>query len=106
MGFEEWFYSSILVEDKEHFCYRRVGKNRLFKKGQGEVYLADFIECIIYSKDTLSMDVYDLSDELLNEYNISIETFKLVEATKENSLYYDRITEKIYADYEVYFDEI
>lgn len=52
------------------------------------------------------MDVYDLSDELLNEYNISIETFKLVEATKENSLYYDRITEKIYADYEVYFDEI
>ena len=106
LGFEEWFYSSILVEDKEHFCYRRVGKNRLFKKGQGEVYLADFIEWIIYSKDTLSMDVYDLSDELLNEYNISIETFKLVEATKENSLYYDRITEKIYADYEVYFDEI
>ena len=106
LGFEEWFYSSILVEDKEHFCYRRVGKNRLFKKGQGEVYLADFIEWIIYSKDTLSMDVYDLSDELLNEYNISIETFKLVEATKENSLYYDRITEKIYADYEVYFDVI
>ena len=106
LGFEEWFYSSILVEDKEHFSYRRVGKNRLFKKGQGEVCLSDFIEWIIYSKETLSMDVYDLSYELLNEYNISIEIFKLVEATKENSLYYDRITEKIYADYEVYFDEI
>lgn len=106
LGFDEWFYSSLLVEDKEHFSYRRTGGNRLFRKGKSEVLLVDFLEWIIYSIDSLSMDIYDLSEYLSNEFNITLNTFKIVETVTGSTLYYDRITEKVYADYDVYFAEI
>ncbi|WP_331670144.1 DNA-directed RNA polymerase subunit alpha C-terminal domain-containing protein [Anaerocolumna sp. AGMB13020] len=106
LGFDEWFYSSILVEDKTHFSHRRMGGSRLFKKGRGTVCLVDFIEWILYSIDTLSMDIYDFTDNLSNEYNINLSVFKIMETISGSSMYYDKITEKIYADYEVYFAEI
>lgn len=106
LGFGEWFYSSLLVEDKEHFSYRRLGGNRLLRKGNCEVILIDFLEWIIYSTDSLSMDIYDLLDYLSSEFNINLNVFRIIETVTGSSLYYDRITEKIYADYEVYFAEI
>lgn len=106
LGFDEWFYSSLLVEDKDHFSYRRIGGNRLFRKGKNDVLLVDFLEWIIYSTDSLSMDLYDLTEYLSNEFDINLNTYKIVETIAGSKLYYDKITEKIYAEYEVYFAEI
>lgn len=106
LGFDEWFYSSLLAEDKKHFSYRRIGGNRLFRKGKNEVLLVDFLEWIIYSTDSLCMDIYDLADYLSNEFDINLNTFKIIETVTGSRLYYDRITEKLYAEYEVYFAEI
>lgn len=106
LGFDEWFYASLLIEDKEHFSYRRLGGNRLLRKGKCKLLLGDFLEWIIYSTDSLSIDIYDLSDYLSNEFNINLNTLKLIETVTGSALYYDKITEKIYADYEVYFAEI
>lgn len=106
LGFDEWFYASLLAEDKSHFSYRRMGKNKLFRRGNENVYLADFLEWLLYSNDSLSIDIYDLMELLQNGYNINIEQYKIIETIKGSSMYYDTITEKIYADYDVYFEEI
>jgi len=106
LGFDEWFYASLLSEYKEHFSCRRMGKNKLFRRGHAEVRLTDFLEWLLYSCESLSMDIHDLTEKLSSDYNINLEWYKIVEMIKGSVLYYDTITEKLYADYDVYFEEI
>lgn len=106
LGFEEWFYASLLSEDKEHFSYRRMGKNKLFRRGTENVSLIDFLEWILYSSESLSLDVYELTDKLASDYNIDLQWYTIVETIKGSAMYYDKITEKVYADYDVYFEGI
>lgn len=106
LGFDDWFYISILVEDKEHLSYQRVGGNKLMLSGTFKVRLEDFIEHIIFNQDSLSMDVYEMSELLDLYYGLKINTWKLIQTTKNSSLFYDAVTEKIYADYDVYYEEI
>lgn len=106
LGFDEWFYASLLSEDKEHFSYRRMGKNKLFRRGSEDVSLTDFLEWLLYSSESLSLDVHDLTEKLSSDYNINLEWYKIVETIKGSAMYYDTITQKVYADYDVYFEEI
>lgn len=106
LGFDEWFYASLLSEDKEHFTYRRMGKNKLFRRGCENVSLTDFLEWLLYSSESLSLDVFDLVEMLSNYYNINLEWYKIVETIKGSAMYFDTITQKVYADYNVYFEEI
>jgi hypothetical protein len=106
LGFEEWFYASLLSEDKEHFSYRRMGKNKLFRRGSENVSLIDFLEWILYSSESLYLDVYELTEKLSSDYNINLQWYKIVETIKGSAMYYDTITQKVYADYDVYFEEI
>jgi hypothetical protein len=106
LGFESRFYSSILAEDKTHFSYRRMGGLRLFRKGTQDVLLEEFVESIIYQQDSLSMELHDLVNYLDEAYDLQINRWKLLETIHNSSMYYDKITEKVYAEYEVYFEEI
>ncbi len=106
LGFESRFYSSILAEDKTHFSYRRMGGLRLFRKGTKDVLLGEFVESIIYQQNSLSMELHDLVNHLDEAYDLQIDRWKLLETIHNSSMYYDKITEKVYAEYEVYFEEI
>lgn len=106
LGFESRFYSSILAEDKAHFSYRRMGGLRLFRKGTQDVLLGEFLENIIYQQGSLSMELHDLVNYLDETYDLQINRWKLLETIHDSSMYYDKITEKVYAEYEVYFEEI
>lgn len=106
LGFDEWFYATLLSVDKVHFSYCRMGKNKLFTRGSENVSLINFLEWILYSCESLSIEVYELTKKLLSDYNINLEWYKIVETIKGSAMYYDTITQKIYADYNVYFEEI
>ena len=106
LGFEEWFYASLLAEDKERFSCRRMGRNRLFRRGNEGVCLTDFLEWLLYLRESLTMDIYELVELMKDGYNISIDQHKIIETVKGSSMYYDAITEKVYADYDVYFEII
>lgn len=106
LGFEETFYSSILAEIRDWTRYIRIGKNRLFLCGTIPPKFSDYVEWLVYSNDTLSYDLWDLTDHLANQYNIQLDSGKIVELIKGTDLYYNRITKKIYADYDIYFDSI
>lgn len=106
LGFDEWFYTSILVEDKNNLSYQRIGGNKVMLKGKFNVLLEEFIEYIVYNQDTLYMDIYELSSFLKSYYNVSISPGKLVENIRNSSMFYDAISEKVYADYDIYYEEI
>lgn len=107
LGFDDYFYSSILFFDREHFAHIRAGCNVLFKLGAQPFSLSDFIEWLLYREESMSIDAYELV-ELLNEtYSIKFERYDIKQKILPGtSMYYSDITEKLYADYEIYFDEI
>lgn len=105
-GFDDWFYASVLAENKDMFSYQRTGGSRLFRKGSYTVVLSGFIENILDSQESKSMDVYDLSDYIGTEFGLFVPTSKLIETIRESSMYYDSISQKAYLDYDIYFSEV
>lgn len=107
LGFDDWFYSSVLASDKEHFAHRKYGGNMIFKVGTQSFLFSDFVEWLVYREESMSIDVYELVEMLSGIYGIRFDRYdikwKILPGT---SMYYNEITEKLYADYEIYFDEI
>ena len=103
-GFDDWFYMSLLCEDREHFSFRRVANSKLFCRGKTNVVLGDFLVSVMLRKQ--KMDFYDFCDLLEREYGLSIDIYKLKAMIRESGLYYNDIMEKVYIDYETYYEEV
>lgn len=103
LGFDEWFYSSVLIEDRAHFSYRRYGKSKLLYSGARDVQLKDFLAELVEREP---MELYDLLELLQNEYGLIFGTEKVLQAVRDSELYYDPIMEKLYPDYDTYYEEI
>lgn len=102
--FDEWFYSSVLAEDKENFSYIRCGNTRVFFLGQNKFNLSDFIVWLV-ERET-KIEIYDLEDLCKNRYGASIDRYKLISIANSSGLYYDEIMETVYIDYDTYFEEV
>jgi hypothetical protein len=103
LGFGEVFYSSLLSVDKR-FNYQRVGGVKVFRRGTKDVSLRGFIEYIVERE--FAIDIYALTGWLADQYGVNIEQHKIVETVKNSSMYYDAIMEKVYIDYNTYFEEV
>lgn len=79
----------------------------IIKVGTQSFLFSDFVEWLVYREESLSIDVYELVEMLSGTYGIRFDRYdikwKILPGT---SMYYNEITEKLYADYEIYFDEI
>lgn len=106
LGFEDWFYTSILVENKQSISYQRIGRNKVMICGNFDIRFEEFVESIVFMQDTLSIETNDLEDILKQKYNININTWKLIQTVKDSSMYYDPISERIFADYDTYYEVI
>lgn len=104
LGFGEWFYSSILFEDRDNFSAQRIGGTRLFLRGKPNGNLADMLVWLLdkYQK----IDFYDLLDMLETRYGIFQPKERVIEIISDTELYYDTIMEAVYIDYDTYFEEI
>ena len=103
-GFDDWFYSSILLEDKEHFSWQRMGGNRFFYRGKGKGGFGDMLVWILGQKQKI--DIYDLLDLLDASYGIKVRKDKLLAIIGNTELYYDTIMEAVYINYDTYFEEV
>ena len=56
--------------------------------------------------DTCKMDIYDLRDLLENRYSIVLNKDKLLSIIRSTDMYYSKIMEAVYIDYETYFEEV
>jgi|GEM_PF-462113 len=103
LGFNEVFYASLLTEDNR-FYYQRMGNTKVFRKGVSDVSLKGFIEYIISQE--ISIDIYDLTNLLIEKYGVNIDRYKIISTVNNCSMYYDTITEKVYINYDTYFEEV
>ena len=103
LGFDDWFYSSLLCEDPR-FRSRRMGGTRILYSGNRTITLEDLLADILLEREKI--EIFDLKELLEEEYGIVFEKDKLVWLIKESSLYYDSIMETVYIDYDTYFEEI
>ena len=103
LGFEDWFYASLLTSDNR-FKFKKLMNTILFRKGNEKVTLGDFIENIIVKYK--SIDIYDLQNFLVEYYGIETEKYKILENIKDKNLYYNEIMEKAYIDYDRYLEEV
>lgn len=106
LGFDGWFYGSLLAEDPERFTYRRVGGTRLFSRGRESVQLADFLLWLVEAEPSGRIDIYELQETLERQYGISLPLHKLTEAAQGSELYYDAIMKAVYMNYDTYLEEI
>ena len=103
LGFDEYFYSSILV-NSTLIQYRKIQNTYLMKKCENPFDVSDFL---IYIMGKLrKIDIYDLCDYIKKQYGLNIDKYKIVAVTKECTLYYNQITEKVYIDYDEFYNEI
>ena len=111
LGFDTQFYISLLREDSR-FANWQIGRNVLFFAGEIKMFVSgnNYISIKSFVTDYLekvrSIDIDELISIFEEEYNIKLEKSKIIEESKDTNLYYDRIMEKLYVDYDTYFEEI
>ncbi|MFH5837372.1 hypothetical protein ACHAL6_15025 [Proteiniclasticum sp. C24MP] len=103
LGFEETFYYSILKQSKK-IQSRKVANTYLFRKSKKDATMQDFIEYLV--SQLRSIDIYDLINLLYENYGIAISPSYLRTFLFDTQMYYDLISEKIYLDYDEYFEEV
>lgn len=103
LGFDDWFYSSIL-KCNEMYKSRRVDGNVILKKTNGVITLNDLVEHVVTK--FRKIDIYDLIEYVYDEYGVKINRGKIPHIASEKELYYDAVMEKVYIDYDEYFEEV
>lgn len=103
LGFGELFYASILKED-ERFGWQKVGNTVIFNPISKEFITQDFLVDLIKRKGSWDLD--DFVNYLEDTYGVLMDRDDVRQKTKGSDIYYDRIMDKLYADYETYFEEI
>ena len=106
LGFEDYFYTSILIEDRERISYKRIGKNKLMYSNSEGASFESFLEYIVYQQEKLYIEIYELNDLLKEKYNLQFNTYDLISSIKSTSMYYDPISKIVFADYEIYYEVI
>ena len=104
LGFDDWFYASLLTKDREHFVYCRAGGTKVFRKGKTDFSTKDFIMHII-ARET-SIDIEELISMFYQEFGFQVDRWKIIELVNESSMHYSPIMEKVYIDYDTYFEEV
>lgn len=104
LGFDDYFYTSLLNHYSE-LCHMRIGSrtSTLFCENN-TANIRDFIQTVIYQKG--SIDIFDLLDYLDSEYGIVTDRYKLVSWIRESELYYSETMEKVYLNYDQFFEEV
>ncbi len=96
--FGEWFYASLLTEDKEHFACQRMGKNKLFRCGCADVRLPNFLKWLLGTQGTPTVGIQDLMNVLADQYHLYTSRYKIGEVLKESGLSCDAVSQNIYVN--------
>ena len=89
LGFNDWFYASILKEDKERFCYRRMGGIKVFCQSAEYITMETLFIHILEQCGDMKFD--EFTNYLVEEYGIKMEKPKIVHVLDSSPLHYDRI---------------
>lgn len=103
LGFEPWFYSSILRKD-HRFSHRKMGGTVLFHAAGQEASIRNLVFSILEQES--SVDVDRLIAQLKEDYHIQLDRWDIIPRIQNTELYFDNIMDKIYRDYHTYYEEL
>ncbi len=106
LGFDSWFYASLVARDKKRYKAIRFGGNRILYSSTDEFTLGEFVTQAFYEYGENKIDIYDFYDFIRARYQISTSLYKVIEMIKDTDLYYDKIMETVYDSYDRYYEEI
>ncbi len=101
LGFEDFFYASILSSDN-NFQAKRLGGTFLIKRDTRQINIPDFLTFIMGNKRR--MDVYDLMTYLYDRYGLLLDRQSILAYVRDSELYYNEIMDKIYINYDEFFN--
>ena len=85
----------------------------MFRYGGGKFSIGNFIEYLFTDdcpdseiSQTGMIDIYDLLDFLKDTFGICTPKEKVLQSIESTELYYSSITQKVYLDYNTYYEEI
>ena len=103
LGFGEVFYVFLLSQDRR-FAKLSVGKTAIFSSTLSKFDTADFL--VEYMSRVGVTDVDSLLDDLDRRYGIVMTRSGLLTHIKDSSLYYDKVLDYVYKDYETYYQDV
>ncbi|MGN0584378.1 MAG: DNA-directed RNA polymerase subunit alpha C-terminal domain-containing protein [Ruminococcus sp.] len=103
LGFEAWFYSSLLREDAR-FSYIKLGGTVLFYKGRKLITEQTLLHYLLQQYSSIELD--ELIDDVYDAYHITLDKDNVKWNIKDTEMYYDDIMCKIYRNYDVYLEEL
>ena len=103
LGFDDWFYTGILSRNRNLFSSQQIGGVIVLSKDKRSITWVSLLESIIPEN---GIDIYKLLDYLKEEFSMHTSKSDILEKIEDSDLYYDKIMEKIYLNYDNYFEEI
>lgn len=103
LGFSEYFYENVFIQNNHNIVHKRIGKVYIFKKGIGEISFEEMLEYMLLEKRKI--DIYELIEVLYEHYHIQLSKEKILAIIKNSTLYYAPIMEAVYFDYHTYFND-
>lgn len=103
LGFENCFYEDVLYGSKRvnNIKYQDI---MIFSLSHQDITIEDFIEQLV--REFKKINIYDLLQVLEEKYGLVIELPRMKKILKRTSLHYDDLMEKVYINYDMYFEEI
>lgn len=92
LNLSDWFYTSLLRVDSR-FNHLRVGGNLVFRKNQQRFSSQDFLVILIQRQGAISIN--QLIETLLDDYDVRLERYKILEIIEGSTVKYNRIDEML-----------
>ena len=103
LGFGDVFYAFLLSQD-QRFAKLPVGKTAIFSSTVMKFNTADFLADYMSRVDVTDVD--SMLDDLDRRYGIVMTRSGLLTHIKDSTLYYDKVLDYIYKDYETYYQDV
>ena len=103
LGFGDVFYEFLLSQDKR-FARLSVGRTAVYSSTVKKFNTVDFLTEYMNQVNVAYVD--SLLDDLSRRYGITMTRSGLLTHIKGSSLYYDKIPDYLYKDYETYYQDV
>lgn len=103
LGFGEVFYEALITEDSR-FARTTLGKTLVFSAQTDKITAVDFIVDYVTGASFIEVDM--LLNDLNKRFGIELNRQGLFVRIKDTALYYDKVLDYLYKDYDAYYKDI
>ena len=104
LGFDNWFYANLLISD-DRLSFNNMFGNLVFYKGKKDITIKSFL--LDRVNEHRKVDILDLMTELDERYGCTVKNrFDILEKIKETPVYHDKIQDHLYADEDLYYQDM